>query len=234
MKTTMKTLAALALTVAMMTAAPAQQTEIRHRRFSIKVGPSAFFMGGQTFEGGAAGVAFMPTPKQQVALEIGVGFGKNDKVGSFSYEVIAGPGEGQTYHDGVISYGYDYSGAMLSWSWLFDLSDKWQMHVGPVIGDVMIDGVDGYSTERDIKVMSLPDPESVSESMFFGGLVAGFRWNFHERAYMDFNYFGGGGKGIRFADRTLWVGTGLETIAGRDFGKMAHRIDITVGWKLGK
>ena len=68
-------------------AASAEQTDVRPRKFSIHLGFPVSFFGGESFIKESAGMSmgFLATPRNLFMLELNFGAGTSKQVGTFSY-----------------------------------------------------------------------------------------------------------------------------------------------------
>jgi hypothetical protein len=223
----------LIIAALLLTGAAAAQTpaEVKPGKFSVHFGATALAMDGGGGGGVALSLGLLATPKDLFMFEFDNGFGTGEQIGTYSYRV---DGSGDIRNDGKIHYGYNSVMAMVSYSRLFDLSDKWRFRVGPAIGTTGIIGSDRYTDGFEGTVQGLPDPQKLRKNVFTAGVIAGVRCNFSPRGSLDINYMLAGHEKIVFEARDMTVIDERVTIDPKEFGNLSHRFNVTVGWRLGR
>lgn len=230
-----KLLSALFVAAFVTTAVSAQQTAVNPGKFSLHAGATALVFGGEPFGGIAFSMGLLTSPKDLFMLDFGVGFGPSERIGSYSYVTYReGSGSLTRHDDGKISYDYTSFETVLSYSRLFDMSEKWKFRVGPAIGITSIRGSDKYTDNFDGEVSGLPDPQPTSQNTFMGGVLAGVRWNFSPRGSLDITYLLSGNGKVTFEERNLNVFNHSVPIEGKEFGNVSHRFNFMVGWRIGR
>lgn len=234
---TAKLLSAVFAAILVATTVSAQRAEDNPGKFSIHVGATALVFGGEPFGGVALSLGWQFTPKDLFMFEFNPGMGPSERIGSYSYITYtkgSSAESGTVHNDGKVSYDYNSFDTVISYSRLFTLSEKWKFRVGPAIGVTGIKAGDKYVDSFDGEVEGLPEPESIRQNVFVGGLLTGIRWDFAPRASLDLTYMLSGHAGMAFEARSISVFDDLVSIGRKEFGNMSHRFNLTVGFRIGK
>jgi len=202
------------------------------RNFGLHVGATVINVGGATFGGIVLGADVLATPKDLFSLEFNYATGGRQQLGYYHYQITSGKDSGDIRTDGKMMYGYNSTEYLVSYSRLFGIAKGWQLRLGPAAGIAGITGSDSYIDKVDV-VEGLPKVERVSKHTYKVGLLAGVRWNFSRRGSLDLNYLAAAQGGIVFEKRKKRVFDDTVTLARKEFGKMSHRVNLTVGWRIG-
>ena len=212
--------------------------EFQPRQWYIALGGGSNFLGDVVFPCGGFELGYYINSKNRLSVELGVGGYTESELGNFSYTVTTYPsGSQEHYNDGKISYDYTSVLFLVSWSYIVDLSDKFQWRLGPSIGSLSISGADAYTPAeiRGVKIEGLPEPQSISQGAFIYGVNTGFTWNFskNKRWFLDLGYRLSGNTGISFDKRYLNVLGNNVIIEEKAFSGMSNQINLTLGWRFG-
>ncbi|MDR1941897.1 MAG: hypothetical protein LBQ47_06195 [Endomicrobium sp.] len=210
--------------------------EEKPKNMFIAVGLAGSYL-GETFLGGRGAFGYYTSAKSYLSAELNAGGYSAGKIGGYSYTVTYyHPYHQDTYHDGKINYIYTTYDFLLSWNYLFSLSesDKTQLRIGASAGVLSITGEESYDpTEFDgEKIRGIPDTHSETQTTVAGGVNLGFIWNFHNRWFADFGYRLLANPGISFDERTIRIDNTDITIAKHEFDAIQHHVNITLGWRF--
>lgn len=209
----------------------------KFRRFSLSAGPAVYITDPGAFWGGTLVFDFMLSPNQRLSLEMRGGRGGSQQTGSYGYTITTQDGSDittETFNDGKISYGYNVADFLFSYSWLFTLSEKWTLHVGPSAGLLSVNGSDSYSPKyyRGTEIKGLPKSKMESKYAFTGGVTAGVRWSFAKRWYLDMNYRLSANTGVSFPQRSMYVLGQTVSVESRKFGPVGNSIGVLLGFRF--
>jgi opacity protein-like surface antigen len=211
----------------------------KQRKCYLSLGGSVFIVNDNVLGGGNFTFGFMPSPKNLLSVEIGGLGGGSKQIGSYSYTLYKKDSNGhiidhETKNDGKVTYSYSSLEVMLSWNWLFKLSEKWKFRLGPSIGIVNITGSDHYSptSYKGVDIEGIPKTQSDDKSGFMFGAIAGVQWNFAKRWFLDINYRISGNTAIDFPERSISVPDGTAKLESKDFGGLGNRVNVGVGLRL--
>jgi opacity protein-like surface antigen len=212
----------------------AQVKQEKQRKFYLSLGGSAHIMSDNVLGGGNLTFGFMPSPKNLFTFEVVGGGGESIQIGSYGYSYYEGNVLKETRNDGKITYGYSLVEVMLTWNYLFNISEKWKFRLGPTIGTLVMIGSDSYSptSYKGIKIEGIPESQSETHSALNAGIIAGFQWNFTKRWFFDLNYRLTGNTDVDFKERTISTINGSKKIDSKDFGNLGHRINLAIGVRL--
>ena len=212
----------------------------KDRKFHLSLGFSPFMIGDNLFLGGNFSFGYMlPSKKHLLAIDIGGGGGASKKIGEYGYTITTTNSSGQvisteTRNDGKITYGYYPMEFLLTWNWLFDISEKWKFRAGPAIGFLSISGRENYSptSYKGTAIDGIPKSQSESKQTPMGGVIAGLTYNFAKRWFFDVNYCLSFNPGIDFPDRSLTIFGRRVNIESKEFGSIGNRINLSLGWRF--
>lgn len=214
----------------------AQETGVVGRKWYVSFGGGANII-GNVFGGGGIGLGYYINPKSLLSADISFGSYTEKELGNFQiYKTTNGRQE--YYKDGSVNYDYSAASFLLSWSYIVDLTDKFQWRIGPSIGSLSISGADSYSPTEigGVKIDGIPESQSLSQEAFAYGINTGVTWNFskNQRWFLDLGYKLYGNTGIKFEERRLNVLGRSFTVEEKEFSKIGNKISLTVGWRFGK
>ncbi len=169
---------------------------------------------GESLVGGMLNIGYYVSPRSFLALEVG-GYPQSKKIGTFTYYNTSNPSK--IYTDGVITRESLTIPVLFTWNYMFDLSEKCYLHVGPSLGATMLSASDMYDPDD---VEGKPSPNEAEETVFSFGANIGVTWNFAKRWFLD--------GGYRF------LGNTTATFEDREVKGVTHQINIAVGWRFGK
>ena len=217
-------------------AASAQQTDVRSRKFSIHLGFPVSFFGGESFIKESVGMSmgFLATPRNLFMLDLNFGAGPSKQIGTFSYYEYPPNSLTGIERIGSVLYVYDYWDVVFSYNRLFDLSKLWQFYVGPAIGFTSISASKDYDALGYVEGLSYSDNDRLVKKTFTAGVHTGLRLNLFNRGSLDITYLLAGHGKINFEEREIWVSGDRVEIGRKEFGNITHRFKFSVGWRFGK
>ena len=212
--------------------------EFQPRQWYVALGGGSNLIGDVAFPCGGFELGYYINSKNRLSVEFDFGSYTEKELEKFSYTVTTNPsGSQEHYNDGKINYDYMSVLFLVSWSYIVDLTGKFQWRIGPSIGSLSISGADSYTpTEvRGVRIEGLPEPQSVSQGAFVYGVNTGITWNFskNKRWFLDLGYRLYGNTGISFEKRYLNILGSNVIIEEKDFSDMGNQIKLTLGWRFG-
>ena len=199
------------------------------RKWYINLGGGVNIIGDVAFGSGKFELGYYLNPKNLLSIEIGGGSYTEGKIGWFHWE----DNIGRVHTNGIINYGYNTSLFFASWSYIKDLSDRFQWRVGPSLGVLSISGGLAYIPSD---ISGLMGSQSVSKAAIAFGANTGITWNFStkKRWFLDLGWRLYGNSGISFEERILTLGSDRVKIDKKDFSNIGSQINLSIGWRFGK
>jgi len=184
---------------------------------------------GESFPGFNVQIGGYVSKESTLALEFSWNQWNYRKIGIFSYGNSM-----HTYDDGEVYYKYTALNFLLSWSYVVDLSKKFQFRVGPSAGVMVVTGADDWSpTEKDgSKITDIPDSTKITKTTVTGGASLGLIWNISEYVFLDAGYRLMLNPGIKFDRTSVKIGSDTVIIPAREFSTAEHQFNISAGLRF--
>jgi hypothetical protein len=198
-------------------------------KWYFSFGGSSNIVGDVPFTFGKYEFGYYISPQSLLSFEIGYGRYTEKEIGTFDwYEPFS---DGRTiYHlDGKINSDYTISTFFASWSYIKDLSDRFQWRIGPTSGLLMMSG--GFAFDPS-GLKGEPDRQFTSELAFAFGANTGIMWNFStkKRWFLDLGWKLYGNTGISFEEREVYD----VTVDKKDFPYVGNQINLSIGRRFSK
>lgn len=210
-------LLAFALTLAGVTSAQRIITldpPIKERKWLLEAGVSGYFPGqGLGSSGMTFSVGYFVSPSSFIAYEFG-GYFTHTRLETFAYEEYNRGTYVQTHYDGYMNRNYITTPAGLSWNYVFDLSDRVHLCIGPSLGVLSIAAIDFYYPDID----NVPSLRYERDSALTFGANLGIMWNITKRVTLNCGY-------------KITGNTGLY-IDYKKINYVTHQLQATVGFRI--
>lgn len=187
---------------------------IKERKWFLEAGVSGYFPGqGLSSAGMTFGAGYFVSPSSFIEYEFGFYF-THTQLETFAYEEYSKGIYVQTHYDGYMNRNYTITPFGLSWNYVFALSDRVHLRIGPSLGILSIAAIDFYYPDID----NAPSLRYERDSALTIGANLGIMWNISKRVTLNCGY-------------KIVGNTGLYI----DYKKMnyvSHQLQATVGFRI--
>ena len=199
------------------------------RKMYISFGGGGDIVGDVAFAVGKFELGYYINPHNLLSVEFGGGSHTGEEIGWFHWN----DNKGKLHTDGIVNYDYNTFTFFASWSYIKDLSDRFQWRIGPSLGVLNISG--GFTFDPS-GLKGEPGKQSLSKSAFAFGANTGITWNFStkKRWFLDLGWKLYGNTGINFEERKLILEGYTIPIDKKDFSNIGNQINLSVGWRFSK